>query len=164
MKEAFTSSAGLNKEQLAEAMEKWWGPYRRWGRWGRWGRYRRWRYLAEEKADASEAEQVPDDAAALLHDVDVDGDGKAQLKEVVSFLSRERGVGSEKEMKEAFTAAGQDSSAGLNKEQLAEAMEKWWGGGGVHYGSASWGHGPFGGGYGHVRYGGARWGHAGWYR
>merc|ERR1740121_2976631 len=141
MKEAFAaadedSSTGLSEEELAKAMEKWYGHYHHYHYY-----HHPFHYLAEKGTDqASTGEAEKDNgSAALLRDVDANGDGEAQLEEVVSFLSRVRSAGSEQEMKEAFAAADEDSSAGLSEEELAKAMEKWYG----HYHHYHYYHHPF---------------------
>merc|ERR1719343_1255296 len=94
-------------------------------------------------------------AETLLLSADTNSDGEVQPEEAMALLSREQSARAKQdatEVKAFFTDADKDSSAGLNKEELAGAMEKWYGGG-YHYAAGGYhmGYGGMGGGY---RYGG----------
>merc|ERR1719168_24593 len=146
VKEAFAdadkdASAGLSKEELADAVKKWYhagggavyyhrGPFG--GVTAGGYRYHRggWGWLVQmgqpEKDQRGGAEM-------LLVSADANGDGQLQLEEAMSLLSREHADVSEQEaqeVKEAFADADKDASAGLSKEELADAVRKWYGGGG----------------------------------
>jgi len=56
-----------------------------------------------------------------------------------------------------------EKSCEMQEEPAEEKAEdgKWYSGGSVYHGTASWDHGPMGGSYGHVGGGGVRWGHCG---
>merc|ERR1719157_305769 len=160
------ASSGLNKEELADAVKKWYhgggggfyfhrGPFGGVSAGGFRVHRRGWGYLMEmgqpEKDEKGGAEM-------LLVKADANGDGQLQLEEAMSLLSREHADISEEEaqeVEETFADADKDASAGLNKEELADAVKKWYRGGGggfyVH-------RGPFGG----VSAGGFRVHRRGW--
>merc|ERR1719343_1975835 len=76
-------------------------------------------------------------AETLLLSADTNSDGEVQPEEAMALLSREQSARAKQdatEVKAFFTDADKDSSAGLNKEELAGAMEKWYGGEGLLHG------------------------------